>query len=359
MLEPSVAHPPARAWTAVAVLFVGAVSSGWLALAMLVRVVPALFPGQSLPLAEALPVTPPGIEAPGADSVFNRPIVVLLAAVDSRPGQSSSLATVNTDTIMLARIDPVAKDIRVLSVPRDLLLDVTYKDGSTGAERINSSFAQVAGRRGAPAGMANLSSDLERDLGISIDYWVMVDFRGAERLIDALGGIDLVIPDELSVANWWYSDDDVTHRLLSFPAGPQHLDGYHAVAFARLRAPDDDLHRIKRQQLVLEAAMAQAFSGGAMNDPLGLWNAYGSAFKTNLPTARLPGYALLAKQTRGTLTTYSLADPVNGAPAVTDRTLKSGAEVLVAVPEALRYWVDVVFGSPGAEEAGSVAKSSP
>ncbi len=330
-----------------------------MALALLARVLPALFPGQSLPLAEALPLEPLGVTSPGPESVFNRPIVILMAAVDARPGQPTGLAAVNTDTIMLARVDPIARDIRVLSVPRDLFMEVTYEDGSTGTERINSSFAQVAGERGASAGMANLSHDLERDLGISIDYWVMVDFRGAEKVIDALGGIDVVIPEELSVKDWWYSDDDVTHKQLSFPPGPQHLDGYHAVAFARLRAPDDDLHRIKRQQLVLQAAMEAAFTGGAMNEPLSLWKAYGPAFKTNVPSARLPGYALLAKQTQGMLETYSLADPVNGAPAVEDRTLRSGAEVLVAVPEALRYWVDFVFGARDPREAGAVAQPAP
>lgn len=336
-----------------------AIACGWAALALLVRVLPALFPGQAIPLPEALPLEPLGVASPGPESVFNRPIVVLMAAVDTRPGQATGLAAVNTDTIMVARIDPIAKDIRVLSVPRDLFMDVTYDDGSRGTERINSSFAQVAGERGASAGMANLQHDLEQDLDISIDYWVMVDFRGAERVIDALGGVDVVIPDDLAMENWWYSDDDVTHKLLSFPPGPQHLDGYHAVAFARLRAPDDDLHRIKRQQIVLEAAMQQAFRAGAMADPLGLWNAYGSAFKTNVPSAKLPGYALLAKQTRGALETYSLADPVNGAPAVEDRTLRSGAEVLVAVPDALRYWVDEVFGNDEMEQAGVVAQSAP
>lgn len=349
------AHP----WPAAFALLVGAAATGWIALAMLARVLPALFPGQTLPLADALPLQPLGVISPGPDSVFNDPIVVLMAAVDERPGQQTGLAAVNTDTIMLARIDPVARDIRVLSVPRDLFMDVTYEDGSTGTERINSSFAQVAGTRGASAGMNNLSGDLERDLGISIDYWVMVDFRGAARLIDALGGIDITIPEDLSMEDWWYSDDDVTHKLLSFPPGLQHLDGYHAVAFARLRAPDDDLHRIKRQQLVLEAAMTQAFSTGAMSDPLGLWSAYGSAFKTNMPSAKLPGFALLAKQTRGTLSTYSLADPVNGQPAVEDKTLRSGAEVLVAVPQALRYWVDAVFGVRDVHKAGAVAQPAP
>ncbi len=353
---PRAAHP----WPAAFGLTALAGLSGWVALVLLARIVPALFPGQALPVTAELPgpLEPLGLEKPSAESVFNSPIVVLMAAVDARPGQVQGLAAVNTDTIMLARLDPVAKDVRVLSVPRDLLMDVTYADGETGAERINSSFALAAGKQGASAGMDNLRSDLERNLDISIDYWVMVDFRGAAELIDAVGGVDVTIPADLAINEWWYSDDDVTHRLLSFPAGTRHLDGYHAVAFARLRAPDDDLHRIKRQQIVLQAVTESAFSSGALADPMGLWNAYGSAFKTNVPRSRLPGYALLAKQTRGALQTYSLADPVNGAPAVQDETLRSGAEVLVGVPEAIHYWRDLVFG-PLPVDSGSIASANP
>lgn len=348
-------------WPAAGALAFSAVVTGWLALALLAHVLPALFPGQALPIQAPLPgaFNAVAIQPPGAQSVFNKPIVILAAAVDSRPNQPQDLASVNTDTIMLVRLDPVAKDVRVLSVPRDLWIDLTYPDGTTGDGRINSSFALGASEgRGAAAGMDNLAKDLERDLDVPIDYWVQVDFRGAERIIDAIGGVDVEIPANLAMTDWWYSDDDVSHRLLSFPPGKQHLDGYHAVAFARLRAPDDDLHRIKRQQLVLEAVVSQAFSGGAMNDPVGLWNAYGNAFRTNVPLSRIPGFALLAKQTRGAMRTYSLGDPVQGAPAVEDRTLRSGAEVLLPVPAAVAYWVEQVLGSD-AGEGGDVARTGP
>jgi anionic cell wall polymer biosynthesis LytR-Cps2A-Psr (LCP) family protein len=209
--------------------------------------------------------------------------------------------------------------------------------------------------------MLRLSTDLEREFGIEIDYWVGLDFRSAETLVDAVGGIDLRIPDELAIEEWWYSDDDVDHRLLQFPAGSVHLDGYHAVAFARLRALDDDLHRIKRQQLVLEAVLARAFDSGLMKDPVALWSAYKSAIETDVPGSRIPGLALLAKQLNGSIQTFSLADPVNGAAAVVDQTLPSGAAVLVGVPENISYWLERVFGngSVESESADPIAAKGP
>ncbi len=333
----------------VSLLFATALASSWVALVLLARVTPALFPGQTLPVAKIdFPgaLAPVGIRAPGPQSVFNKPIVVLVVGVDERPNQQA-LAAVNTDTIMLIRVDPVGKDVRALSVPRDLLINLSETDDEQFLGRVNMAFALGAGDGGGfEAGMERLSGNLERELGISIDYWVSLDFHDAAQLFDAVGGVDLTVPEDLAIDEWWYSDDDVSHRLLKFPAGPQHMDGYHAVAFARLRALDDDLHRIKRQQLVLQAAFARAFSSGAMNDPIALWSAFHSAIHTNIPSARVPGLALLAKQLSGSIEVFSLAEPVNGAAAVLDETLPSGAAVLVGVPENIQFWIDAVFGSP-------------
>jgi LCP family protein required for cell wall assembly len=293
------------------------------------------------------------VQSPGAESVFNKPVVVLVAAVDTRPNAPNDLGAVNTDTIMLARLDPIAKDVRVLSVPRDLQIGVSYEDGSRSPARANTSFAIGAENgRGLKAGMDHLQADLEHEFGISIDYWVQVDFRGAERLIDAVGGVDVTIPEDLAIDRWWYSDDDIHGEELSFLPGPQHLDGYNAVAFARLRALDDDLHRIKRQQLVLQAAVAKAFSTGFLSDPMGAWGAYSDAIRTDVPSARLPGYALLVRQTQGRLTNYSLADEVGGAPSVVDAVTPGGAAVLKGQPAQIQHWLEVVFGEGVAGEAG-------
>lgn len=345
-----------------------AVATVWAALIVLARVTPALFPGQTLDLAvppavagylPPVPVPAPlKVEPPGPESVYNRPIVVLAVGVDSRP-KTGDLAAVNTDTIMLANIDPLLKEVKVLSIPRDLLIRINNADGSMYEDRVNTSFANGAAEGGGVSGgMRQLETDLERALGIRIDYWSQVDFRGAARLFDAIGGIDVVVPGDLAIDEWWYSDDDENGKWLAFPPGAQHLNGYEAVAFARLREADDDLHRIRRQQLVLEAAVRQALGGGLLNDPAKAWSSYGESVRTNVPGAKVPGLALLARQTQGRLTTYSLADPVNGAASVVDVRLRSGAQVLRARPEALAYWTRLVFGQQPAEESEAVSSTA-
>jgi hypothetical protein len=145
---------------------------------------------------------------------------------------------------------------------------------------------------------------------VQTDYWVILDFRGVAGIVDAMGGIEVTIPEDLAFQDWWYSDDDVTHRLISVPPGRQFLDGYMAVAFSRNRDPND-LARIDRQQVILQAAVTEVFAQGLLSPGRwpGLWESYRSAVKTNVPNARLPGYANLLRETRGNMTTFSVGDP--------------------------------------------------
>ena len=249
-----------------------AIGLAWTSLILLAHVWPALFPGQSINLGVSgtsifsRGIPGPKISLPDVikietpqETVFNRPILVLVVGTDT----SVDFATLRTDTILIARIDPVTKSVKLLSIPRDLLIDITGPDGEIYQDRINASFGVGASKDDTiRSGMEHLSADLSRNFGVVPDYWVQVDFRGAERLFDVLGGVDVVIPEELSVYDWWYSDNDRPARSLSFPPGPQHLTGYEAVAFSRLREFDNDFKRIERQQIVMEAAMSEAFSEG-------------------------------------------------------------------------------------------------
>jgi LCP family protein required for cell wall assembly len=328
-------------------------ASTYSSIALLARVTPALFPGKNLtnlsfikPLASLDVPIVPGIKAPSDASVFNKRINLLILGVDKRPafqfddnGNSGYL----TDTIMVATIDPVGKQASVLSFPRDMWVDIHTKD-FTYEDRINTSFGVgVRAGKSIKSGTDQMELDMKEDFGIDIDYYVILDFAGVEKLIDALGGIDVVIPYDLSVPEWFYSDDDINGQWLSFPSGAQHLNGYNAVAFGRHREYDSDLKRVKRQQLVLKTALAKVFSMALLNDPFSLWDAYSGTVKTDIPRSKFPGYALLLKDTNGRLNTYSLGDPVNDVPTLTGFTTAGGAAVLAWNPENVQYWLSQVF----------------
>ncbi len=330
---------------------------------MLARVTPALFPGQTL--AEIIPgsIEPKAlINDPGKSSVFNRRINILVMGLDTRPGQETDQSLpleerfkARTDTIMVASIDPVTETTTFLAFPRDLVIDVHPKAGGSYRTRINESFLQgLQAEKTVEAGAEQLQLDLRKNFAIETDYWVILDFRGVAAVVDAVGGIDVNIPEELAIRKWWYSDDDKDHRQISIEAGGQHLDGYMAVAFSRNRDPSD-LARIERQQIVMQAAIAKAFAAGVLSPSRwpGMWDAYRDTIKTNVPAGRLPGYANLLRETRGRITTYSIGDPVNDRPTVFDGNL-FGASVLFSNPENVRYWIAKTF--PKAEYAAATVE---
>lgn len=321
-------------------LIVFGVCCFWTAIILFARVYPALFPGRDLTsdfnavgvLSNVTKPLPGAVQVPGTDpqSVFNRRINVLVIGVDRRPDEDL-LGDYRTDTIMIGTVDPLTKQASVLSIPRDAYITINHPAGYTYEDRINSSYAVgVENGHSFDAGAKQLEKDIKANFGIDIDYWVLMDFKGVEELINVLDGIDIDVPEELAVGDWWYSDDDYDARWISFPPGMQHLDGYHAVAFGRNRDSEHgDLDRMLRQQLVLQTAVNKIFSQKLLDDPVGLWNAYGNIVKTDIPTNRVLPLGLLAKETAGNLATYSLGQEVDGIPTVTDFRTEEGADVLL------------------------------
>lgn len=331
-------------------------ASMYIGVAMLARVYPALFPGKVLfdvPILAQLDSIPIGIKTPDESSVFNQRINLLVLGVDKRAGLTYQVDEGNlTDTIMIATIDPLQKTVSLLSLPRDMEIDITLPNGFKYQDRINTSYG-VGVREGktAEAGFRQIQGDIKINFGIEIDHWVVLDFAGVEKLINSIGGVDVVIPSDLAVPDWWYSNDDQHAIYLSFPPGPVQLDGYRAVAFGRYRETDSDLKRVKRQQLVVTAALNKVFQLGLLNNPLELWDAYNSTVKTDIPRSRMPGYALLLKATNGRIKSYSLGDPVNGIETVTGYTSPFGAAVLRWNHENVQYILSQVFTK--AKYAGS------
>ncbi len=343
-----------------------AVASFYTSIALLTRVTPALVKGKNIgdvpivgKVAAALP-DPVRPAVPGATSVFNGRINILIIGVDKRPqgdeefkpGElerrvNSDLQPYLTDTIMIASLDPVSKTASVLSVPRDLWVDINpiganfkYKD------RINTSYGVgFKTNNSIEAGAEQLQHDLEKDLGITTKFWVWMDFRGVEELIDAVGGVTLTIDQELAVdEDWWYTDDDYSNpHYETFPAGVHKLNGYRAVAFGRYRN-DSDFKRVKRQQLVLQSALSQSLSRGLLDtDIASLWRTYNKYVHHNVPVATAGGMLPLLKETGGQMANFSLGDPVNGIATVEGFTSDGGAAVLDYNIENVKYIVNQAF----------------
>jgi LCP family protein required for cell wall assembly len=326
----------------IACLLFAALLAGLTAGRLLTIALPAVLPGArfEVPLARYALERLPGrlaFEQPGLDHPFNRPVTVLLMGVDRRPGDSD--LAVRTDSIAVVRLDPATRRASVLSFPRDLWVAIDAPGGAYW-ERINASYPEGADSGGSvEEGARQLMHDLARNFGVEADHYVWLDIGGAGRLIDALGGVDVDVPEELSVPGWWYTTDDVSApRLVSFPPGKQHLSGFEAVAFSRYRE-DSDLLRAQRQQLVLKAIMKDPFGLGLLLNPFAAWRAATATVKSDLSTARLAGLAYLAGRASADTAFYSLGEDVDGAPTVYPMVTDGGAQVLDWDPENVEHWV--------------------
>jgi len=202
---------------------------------------------------------------------------VLILGLDRRPEQGYA---VRSDVLMVMTAYPQGPRLGLLSIPRDLYVDIP----GHGTSRINA--AHVWGEQASPGGGPRLAMDtVSRNFDIPVHHYVRVDFDGFVRVVDAVGGIDVVVEERI-VDNAYPTENYGTTRI-EIPAGPQHMDGERALQYVRSRHGSSDFERAERQQQVMLAlarrllapenwlrlpAVYQAVTGGVDTDlgPLAL-----------------------------------------------------------------------------------------
>ena len=178
----------------------------------------------------------------GTQEAAEESLDVLVLGGDRRPSASVG-STSHSDTMMLVRVSPQTGQIRLLSVPRDLLVEVEH-----GVEdRVNTAYLY-----GGPPLAVEV---MEKLTGVTIDRYAIVDFGGFERAIGALGGVTLEVEQPIRIG--------LDGRRVYIAPGRQELDGLEALAYARYRGTAcGDLDRIRRQQRLV----------GALRDEVLGWN---------------------------------------------------------------------------------------
>lgn len=177
--------------------------------------------------------------------VVNEAMTILLLGQDRRPHETDIS---RTDAIMLVRIDPLNKRIALLSLPRDLWVEIP----GFGYDRVNMAYrwGELYDMPGGGLGIAARTVSILLG-GLRIDYVVLADFEGIIGLVDALGGITVDVENELYDPN--FPTMDYGYTVAHFLPGPQRMDGTAALTYSRIRHPDSDFMRIRRQQVVFTA----------------------------------------------------------------------------------------------------------
>jgi anionic cell wall polymer biosynthesis LytR-Cps2A-Psr (LCP) family protein len=134
--------------------------------------------------------------------------------------------------------------------------------------------------------MRALSGSMERLFGVRIDGTVVADLNGFVKLVDAIGGITVNVPSPV-YDDRYRPPDGGKLVTISFKAGKQHMDGWHALAYARTRHQDGDLNRMKRQQIVIQS-LGRELKCDVLGDLPALLEVARDSLWTNLPLDSVP-----------------------------------------------------------------------
>jgi polyisoprenyl-teichoic acid--peptidoglycan teichoic acid transferase len=233
-------------------------------------------------------------------------VLILGSDKRSKSDEGSNL----TDTILIASIGKVDKDVVLISVPRDLWVKWLDAEGQDHHSKINAIYPiQNAIDPDSNKGSTQLMATLEDVLGIKIHYYTMVNFDLFREIIDTLGGVDVNV--ETTFTDHFYpiegkEDAPVEsdrYETVTFTAGNQTMTGDTALKYVRSRHGDNgegtDFARSKRQQKVIEAIKSKALSAQTLlnlNKIKDLYDIYSKNIDTNLDLQTLQSFFVLSQQ---------------------------------------------------------------
>ena len=257
-----------------------------------VAALPSFAPEPDPDFLASAPPSPSGEPSPTPKPEASR-INLLVIGVDAGIGRNTYL----TDTMIVMSVDPVGHTVSMVSIPRDMV-DVPLPDGRTYRGKINSLASYARHHPRQFPGYDGTGSDALMDalgalLRIELDYYATVNLGGFVNVIDTLGGIDVNVAR--SFCDPTYTEYGYNNGF-SIAKGRRHLNGYQALAYARVRHPagESDFTRAARQQEVLSGVRDRIVGGKFLNDPIGLVRALGKTVSTNVPRKRLPEFVDLA-----------------------------------------------------------------
>ena len=192
---------------------------------------------------------------------------ILLLGTDDSPERG---AVGRTDTIILTTIIPTRPYIGMLSIPRDLWVNIP----GVGEQRINTAyFFAEAGETGA--GSQAAMQTIRQNFGIPVRYYALIHMYGLVGAVDSLGGVDLRIDSPLG----------------GWEAGNYHVNGTQALEFVRERSSSDDFSRMKRTQLLMLALAGRALQPESWPRLPGFVYSVFQAVDTNIPIWQIPRLA--------------------------------------------------------------------
>ncbi len=208
--------------------------------------------------AEGTPLTPDILATSSAPQVQLPPpwdgasrVTILVIGLDYRDWVSGE-GPPRSDTMILLTIDPLSKTAGMLSIPRDMWVNIP----GFGYGKINTAYALGEAYKLPGGGPSLAVKTVENFLGVAIQYYAQIDFTAFERMIDEIGGLDLDVTQTITL------DPLGQHNTVyDMPPGRYHFDGPMVLAYARARHTEGgDVDRANRQQQVIFAIRDKVLS---------------------------------------------------------------------------------------------------
>jgi LCP family protein required for cell wall assembly len=290
--------------------------------------------GEGLPLPPGVPTaTIPIPEVTPVPWDGRSRVTILLLGLDFRDWQAG-VGAPRSDSMMLLSVDPISEQVSILSIPRDLWVEIP---GFT-HNRINTAYSSGEGNRLPGGGPGLAMRTVESVIGVPIQYYAVVDFATFERLIDEIGGIDVLVRQRIKIS-------PIGRLSRWLEAKPYHLDGAEALAYARTRkGGGGDFSRAERQQQVALAILDRVVGFDMIPLLVGkapvLYQELASGVRTNLSLNQMIALAWLAKDIQKEDIQMAVIEPPN---MIGFYTRPDGAQVLRAVPDEIRKLRDRLF----------------
>jgi LCP family protein required for cell wall assembly len=265
-------------------------------------------------------------------------ISILVLGIDQRCEETGPT---HTDTMMVVTLDPLGLSAGVLSLPRDMWVEIP----GFGTDRINQANYYGEAFEYPGGGPALAVETVEGLLGVPIDYYVTVNFDAFVEMVDLIGGIEIDVPEAIDDPN--YPDRCYGFDPFRIEAGTHHLDGQQALKYARTRATfGGDVDRAGRQQAVIMAVRDKVLQldnlpGLIAQAPL-LWQTFQENVRTNMTFEQAVQLGLLVKE----IPDSSIYTAVIDYNYVYNEVTPDGRAVLVPIRENIRQLRDQLFTPP-------------
>ena len=209
------------------------------------------------------------------------PFTILLMGIDSTDDVLTKNAVANGDSLILITFNPKTLNATMLSIPRDSYVPIAWWPGKR-ENKITHAAAY---------GTDCMINTIENFFDVNIDYYAKINFKGLVNLVDAMGGIDVEVPQDLC------TDNSIREEVICINAGYQHLDGEGALVLSRNRKQlvNGDFGRGQNQQLVIQAMLQKVKTINSVSQFTEIFNTVSNSLDTNLTTKQILSFYSIAK----------------------------------------------------------------